>query len=99
MSHLPPLSSVEPYNRSHELDEELDEAFLEFLRARGVTIIGCSANNAARTTIVKWVDPAGRAKRIDVSDFPAWVVLVTPSFAERTGLDIDPRAADDDFSY
>lgn len=62
---------LEWYDRVHELDEEDDERFLEFLRYLGVLKIGCSADDAARTVIVSWEDPAGR--RVDVSDFPAFV--------------------------
>jgi hypothetical protein len=88
---LPPLDSPEPYTRSHELDEELDGSFLEFLRSRGVTIIGCSANRPARTTIVKWVDPAGSRRRIDVSDFPG--------FDAAHRLITAPVILPDDFDY
>lgn len=76
-------TSAAPRTRSHELDEELDEAFLDFLNTyQLVGRIDQRANDSARTVTFTWREPEGT--RVDVSDFPAFLAVADPKLYDRT---------------
>lgn len=70
-------------SRTHELDEELDETFLEFLHTNGVTgTIRQTANDARRTVTFYWIEQDD-AESIDVSDFPTFLSFADAKLYSR----------------
>lgn len=71
-------------SRSHEIDEELDEQFREFLDASKVQgTVRQTANDARRTVTFYWIEQDD-APRIDVSDFPQYLAVADPKLYDRT---------------
>lgn len=73
-----------PRTRNHELAEELDECFLDFLQSQGVQgTINQRANNNARTVTFSWKE-GDDAPRIDVDAFPDFLAFTDPKLFART---------------
>lgn len=73
-----------PRSRSHEIDEELDEDFREFLDANNVQgTVRQTADNVHFTVTFYWIEP-DNAKPIDVSDFPQYLAIANPRLFDRT---------------
>jgi hypothetical protein len=71
-------------SRSHEVAEELDEVFLDFLNSCNVQgTIRQTASNERRSVTFYWIEPA-EGPHVDVSDFPQYLSFADAKLFART---------------